>query len=165
MSTQPIIGSASEGVEVRGMRPEDVPDVLTIERASYRFPWSEGIFRDCIRVGYLCRILERDGRIVGYGVLSYGAGEAHVLNVCVAESERSGGLGRLLMEELLERAAGAGMDHAFLEVRPSNQIAARLYESMGFERVGLRKAYYQATPGREDAHVYRLRLADRGYGR
>jgi [ribosomal protein S18]-alanine N-acetyltransferase len=158
MSSQPAPRDLAGRIAFRAMRSDDVPEVLAIERATYAFPWSEGIFRDCIRVGYLCRIAELDGDTVGYGILSCGAGEAHVLNVCVRGDLRSGGIGRRMMELLLERARGAGMVHAFLEVRPSNPVAIALYESMGFTRIGLRRAYYQAAGGREDAIVYRLDL-------
>ncbi|HSN70657.1 MAG TPA: ribosomal protein S18-alanine N-acetyltransferase [Steroidobacteraceae bacterium] len=159
--SEPLPQRSIPAATIRPMRLADVPDVLEVERASYRFPWSDGIFRDCIRVGYLCRVLEIDDQIVGYGILSYGAGEAHVLNVCVREDLRGTGLGRRLMEVLLDCARAAGMEHAFLEVRPSNPAAVHLYESMGFARVGLRRAYYQAAGGREDALVYRLALTRR----
>jgi [ribosomal protein S18]-alanine N-acetyltransferase len=87
-----------------------------------------------------------------------GAGEAHILNVCVREEYRSRGFARKIMQYLLERAAAAGMSEAFLEVRPSNVAAARLYHSLGFEQVGIRRGYYQATGGREDAAVLRRLL-------
>lgn len=161
MSAKPRPGSAPV-VHVRAMTVLDVPGVLEVERASYAFPWSEGIFRDCLRVGYLCRVLELDEQIVGYGILAFGAGEAHVLNVCVRSDLRRRHLGRRLMDYLLDRARAAGMSEAFLEVRPSNTAAVRLYESMGFDRVGMRKSYYQAPGGREDALVYRLRLQGGG---
>jgi ribosomal-protein-alanine N-acetyltransferase len=123
------------------------------------FPWSEGVFRDCIRVGYLCRVVEFAAEVAGYGIMSYGAGEAHILNVCIRNDLRTAGVGRRLMDFLLERARAAEMRDVFLEVRPSNPVAIRLYESLGFARVGVRKAYYQATGGREDAWVYRLALS------
>ena len=71
-------------VKFRAMMPSDVAAVGSVERTSYAFPWSEGIFRDCLRVGYLCRVAEMDGGIVAYGVVAMGAGEAHILNLCVA---------------------------------------------------------------------------------
>ena len=58
------------------MSPGDLPAVAAVERASYEFPWSEGIFRDCLRVGYLCRVAELEGAIIAYGVVAMGAGEA-----------------------------------------------------------------------------------------
>jgi ribosomal-protein-alanine N-acetyltransferase len=143
------------------MDDDDVQSVVALERAAYRFPWSEGIFRDCLRVGYVCRVIDLKGEVVGYGIMSMGAGEAHVLNVCVREDLRCRGLGRRMLEYLLDRAHGAGMLEAFLEVRPSNVVAIRLYQALGFEQVGVRRGYYQAPGGREDAAVLRLDLATR----
>jgi len=140
------------------MRESDVAEVIGIERASYQFPWTEGIFYDCLRVAYLCRVAVQDQRIVGYAVMSMGAGEAHILNLCVREDSRQAGVGRRLIRYLLVQAEHAGMAEAFLEVRPSNAIAIGLYESLGFEQVGTRRGYYQAAGGREDAAVLRLRL-------
>jgi [ribosomal protein S18]-alanine N-acetyltransferase len=145
-------------VRFRPMALADVAAVVAVERASYLFPWSEGVFRDCIRVGYLCRVVEFGGEVAGYGIMSYGAGEAHILNICIRNDLRNAGIGRRLMDFLLERARAAEMHDVFLEVRPSNPIAIRLYETLGFTRVGVRKAYYQASGGREDAWVYKLVL-------
>lgn len=144
---------------IRHMHDGDVEPVVALEQAAYRFPWSEGIFRDCLRVGYVCRVIDFKGVVVGYGIMSMGAGEAHLLNVCVREDLRCRGLGRRMLEYLLERAHGAGMLEAFLEVRPSNVVAIRLYQALGFEQVGVRRGYYQALGGREDAAVLRLDLA------
>jgi ribosomal-protein-alanine N-acetyltransferase len=140
------------------MHELDVPVVVSIERAAYQFPWSEGIFRDCLRVGYLCRLVEVGADIAGYGIMSMGAGEAHILNVCVRADYRGRGLARQLMLYLIDRARTAGMYEAFLEVRPSNTTAARLYHALGFVQVGVRRGYYQATNGREDAAVLRRLL-------
>jgi [ribosomal protein S18]-alanine N-acetyltransferase len=142
-------------VDMRPMHELDVPVIVAIERDAYQFPWSEGIFRDCLRVGYVCRVVDMGGDMAGYGIMSVGAGEAHVLNVCIREQYRGRGLARKLLEYLLERARASGMHEAFLEVRPSNTTAARLYHSMGFEQVGMRRGYYQASVGREDAAVLR----------
>jgi ribosomal-protein-alanine N-acetyltransferase len=137
------------------MNELDIPVVAAIERAGYQFPWSDGIFRDCLRVGYVCRVVEVNGETAGYGIMSVGAGEAHVLNICIRDEYRCRGLARKMLLYLLERARIAGMYEAFLEVRPTNTAAARLYHSLGFEQVGIRRGYYQATVGREDAHVLR----------
>jgi ribosomal-protein-alanine N-acetyltransferase len=143
------------------MTPGDVAQVGAVERASYRFPWSEGIFRDCLRVGYLCRVADLDGEIVAYGVVAMGAGEAHILNLCVRADLRGRSIGRQMLMLLLERSRQAGMDAVFLEVRPSNPYAIALYQSVGFVQVGLRKGYYQAPDnGREDALVLKLDLTD-----
>ncbi len=147
-----------QSVRFRPMSLADVPAVAAVERASYAFPWSDGVFRDCVRVGYFCRVVEVAGEVGGYAIMSCGAGEAHILNICVRSDLRSGGVGRRLMLYLLDRAREQHMQDIFLEVRPSNTVAIALYEALRFARVGLRKAYYQATGGREDALVYKLVL-------
>jgi ribosomal-protein-alanine N-acetyltransferase len=152
---------AADAVDIRAMHELDVPTVVAIERAGYQFPWSEGIFRDCLRVGYTCRVVDCGGEIAGYGIMSVGAGEAHILNVCIREEYRCRGLARKLLLYLLDRARAAGMYEAFLEVRPTNTVASRLYLSLGFEQVGIRRGYYQATVGREDACVLR-RVLNKG---
>jgi [ribosomal protein S18]-alanine N-acetyltransferase len=145
-------------VLIRAMRGSDVADVVAIERSSYQFPWSEGIFRDCLRVGYVCRVVTVSRQVIAYGVMSFGTGEAHILNLCVGVAYRCRGVGRRLLSSLIERAAAAGMADAFLEVRPSNTTAIRLYLALGFEQVGMRRGYYQAATGREDAAVLRRAL-------
>jgi [ribosomal protein S18]-alanine N-acetyltransferase len=146
-------------VLIRPMMEIDLSEVAQVEQRSYAFPWSENIFRDCLRVGYTCRSLDLSGQIVGYAVMSLGAGEAHILNVCVRHEFRNLGFGRRLLEHLLERAAAAGVAEAFLEVRPSNVSAIRLYQHLGFEQIGIRRGYYQAPDGREDAIVLKRELA------
>jgi ribosomal-protein-alanine N-acetyltransferase len=145
-------------VKFRAMVPTDVAAVALLERAAYAFPWTEGIFRDCLRVGYLCRVAEMEGEVVAYGIVAMGAGEAHILNLCVRGDMRGRGVGRQMLRLLLERARQAGMADVFLEVRPSNLLAISLYQSVGFVQVGLRKGYYQAENGREDALVLKLDL-------
>lgn len=151
-------GEARPKVTHRRMVEADVPGVIALERAAYLFPWSDGIFRDCLRVGYLCRVLDTADGLGGYGIMSMGAGEAHILNICVRADLRGLGCGRSLLTWLLGQAREAGQGWAFLEVRPSNRPAIQLYESLGFQPVGLRRGYYQAVGGREDAIVYRLDL-------
>ncbi|HET9693401.1 MAG TPA: ribosomal protein S18-alanine N-acetyltransferase [Steroidobacteraceae bacterium] len=145
-------------VRFRAMTPFDVAAVAAVERSSYQFPWSEGIFRDCLRVGYLCRVAECDGEVVSYGIVAMGAGEAHILNICVRGAVRGRGIGRQMLMLLIERASQAGMQDVFLEVRPSNLHAIALYQSVGFVEVGRRRGYYQAVDGREDALVLKLSL-------
>jgi ribosomal-protein-alanine N-acetyltransferase len=142
-------------VEIRPMHELDIPMVVAVEKAAYQFPWSEGIFRDCVRVGYVCRVIEVAGDLAGYGIMSVGAGEAHILNVCVRAEYRCRGFARKTLLYLLDSARSAGVQEAYLEVRPSNVAAARLYHSLGFEQVGIRRGYYQALMGREDACVLR----------
>ncbi|WP_158885839.1 ribosomal protein S18-alanine N-acetyltransferase [Rhodanobacter sp. L36] len=144
--------------QVRAMRPEDLAAVSAMENASYEFPWSLGIFGDCLKAGHPCWVLCMDATICGYGILSMGAGEAHVLNICVDPVYRGQGLGRLLLGRLLDISRWNGAERAFLEVRPSNPLAKSLYDSVGFTEIGRRPRYYPATHGREDAIVMVLDL-------
>ncbi len=160
MATAPELLATPDAV-IRTMVEADVTSVVAIERAAYQFPWSEGIFRDCLRVGYVCRVAVAESEVVGYGVMSVGAGEAHILNLCIDAHFRCRGVGRRMLEYLVDRARAAGMSEAFLEVRPSNTAAIRLYQSVGFEQVGIRRGYYQAIGGREDASVLKLLLPGR----
>jgi ribosomal-protein-alanine N-acetyltransferase len=161
MATAPELLDIAPDVVIRPMAESDIAGVVAVERASYQFPWSEGIFRDCLRVGYVCRAVSIGEQLIGYGVMSVGAGEAHILNVCIGEAYRCRGLGKQLLGYLIERGIAAGMHEAFLEVRPSNTAAIRLYLSLGFEQVGMRRGYYQALGGREDAAVLKLALRQR----
>jgi ribosomal-protein-alanine N-acetyltransferase len=163
MATAPELLATTREVTIRTMLEPDVSSVVAIERAAYQFPWSEGIFRDCLRVGYVCRVACVGAEVVAYGVMSVGAGEAHILNLCVNAHFRCRGIGRQLLRYLVDRARSAGMGEAFLEVRPSNTAAIRLYQSMGFEQVGIRRGYYQAVGGREDAAVLKLALTNKPF--
>lgn len=145
-------------IQFRAMRYADLPQVLAIETNAYPFPWTENIFRDCIRVGYRCRLLEVDGVIEAYGVLSVGVNEAHVLNLCVRVESQGRGLARRMLKHLLEVARVNRAQTIFLEVRPSNATALNLYRSMGFCEIGLRRGYYPNTKGREDALVMAMSL-------
>ena len=142
----------------RSARESDVPEILRIERLSYAFPWTEGIFRDCLRVNYTCRVAEIGVAVAGYGIMSIAAGEAHLLNLCVGEDYRCRGIGRRLLAHLLQVAADVGAREAFLEARPSNTSAIRLYQSLGFVQIGVRRGYYQAADGREDAIVLKRHI-------
>jgi ribosomal-protein-alanine N-acetyltransferase len=143
---------------VREMGHDDLAMVSDIERRSYEFPWSHGVFRDCLLAGYQNIVLVRDRRVIGYGVLSVAAGEAHILNICVDPHFRALGYGSRLLDEMLFRARAASVREIFLEVRPSNVTAVRLYQKKGFHKVADRPAYYQARGGREDAAVYVRKL-------
>jgi ribosomal-protein-alanine N-acetyltransferase len=141
------------------MRPDDLEQVAAIEQRAYEFPWTFGIFRDCLKAGYGCWVLARTGgELVGYGVLSVAAGEAHVLNVAVAPDERNQGHGRRIMKRLLDLARWQRVERVFLEVRPSNEGAVALYHDLGFNEIGRRPNYYPARRGREDAIVMALEL-------
>ena len=144
--------------EFRAMRAEDLDQVASIEIAAYEYPWTHGIFRDCLRAGYNCWVLAHGIEVVAYGVLTVAAGEAHVLNVCVAQDHQSAGHGKRLMQRLIDLARWHRAERLFLEVRPSNARAIKLYDQLGFNEIGKRPNYYPAKRGREDAIVMALEL-------
>ena len=137
----------------RPMVEDDLPRVLTIEESAYKFPWTRIIFQDCLRVGYCSWVLEREQSIIGYGVMSVGVGECHILNLCVQPQSQRSGYGRTILDHLMDLAIKHDAEVAFLEVRPSNKAAKQLYASAGFNEVGVRRNYYPARFGREDAVI------------
>ena len=144
--------------EIRHMMPADLKAVARIEKVAYNYPWSLGIFRDCLLAGYHSIVLDVGGAVTGYAIMSSAAAEAHVLNICVHPAARRIGYGRRLLNALIVRAHELEVDQVFLEVRPSNQSAMNLYRTAGFIEIGVRPAYYQAEFGREDAVILSAHL-------
>ncbi len=147
-------------LDSRSMIEDDLPQVFAIETLGHSHPWSEAIFSDCLRVGYDCRVFEQDGAICAFAIMSYGPGEAHLLNLCVHPKFQGQGIGTKILRQLLERASSKNADTLFLEVRRSNLRARRLYEKAGFNEVGRRFDYYPADTGREDALVFARTLRE-----
>ena len=148
-----IIPEPKIPTRLRTMIHDDLPLVSDIERRSYEFPWSHGVFRDCLLAGYICIVLDRGEELAGYAILSIAAGEAHILNLCVDPMFRALGYGTRLLNEILQRAESAEVKEVFLEVRPTNSSAMSLYHKKGFRQIANRPAYYQGHEGREDAAV------------
>jgi len=141
------------------MREADLPAVMDVEERCYEFPWTFGVHRDCLRVGYSCWVLQLgEVNLGGHGVMSVAAGEAHLLNLCVDVSARRCGWARRFLGHLIDVARERHAGVMLLEVRPSNVAALQLYEKAGFSEVGLRRAYYPARNGREDAILLALEL-------
>ncbi len=145
---------APEGI--RPMTADDIDTIFDIEIRAYEFPWTRGIFRECFRVGYPAWVVEFNGQVVGYGILSAAAGEAHILNLCVDPDYQRRGIGRRMLAWLVTASQQLGAERLILEVRESNQHAAAMYLAAGFEQIGRRKAYYRGHDGREDAIVLAL---------
>lgn len=143
---------------IRPMGRADLDAVLRVETRSYGFPWSRGNFADCLSAGHLCLVGEVDGVVVGHGIATVAVGEAHLLNLCVTRDRQGTGLGRRMLHETLRQILKRGGYRVFLEVRPSNFSAVALYESVGFVEIGVRKNYYPAPIGHEDARVLALEL-------
>ena len=142
-------------LKLREMAMADLPQLMVLENTNYDFPWTEGVFADCLRVnGYCCWGFQRADEIVGYAVLSVAAGEAHVLNITIRKQYRNQGLAKRLMGRMQTLAAEQGADMLFLEVRATNKSAISLYISLGFNEIGHRRGYYPAAQGREDALLF-----------
>jgi len=151
--------AASAGVvHIRPMLMADLAAVTRNETRAYAFPWSPGIFADCLAAEHECWVLQEGDGLVGHGILSAAAGEAHLLNLCVARDQQGRGLGRCLLESMVERARSRQATVIFLEVRPSNRAACQLYDSAGFCDVGRRPGYYPDARGSEDARVMAMEL-------
>ena len=140
------------------MRDDDLDEVQAIENAIYTHPWTRGNFSDSLRAGYDCRTWRAGGELVGYFILMSAAGEAHLLNLSIAARHQRSGHGQALLREAVDLARRRGARSIFLEVRPSNLAAQSLYTRFGFRRIAVRRGYYPARSGREDALVYTLTL-------
>ncbi|MEN1940064.1 ribosomal protein S18-alanine N-acetyltransferase [Luteimonas sp. MJ246] len=154
-----VVADAAQRPVMRPMRVEDLDAVMAVELRAYPYPWSIGIFRDCLFAGYPAWVLLEGGAFIGHGVLSVAADEAHVLNICIDPARQGRGHGRWLLRGMVEAARGHGACRVFLEVRPSNPAAIALYEDEGFNEIGRRPRYYPADKGRrEDAIVMAMEL-------
>ena len=143
---------------VQPLAERDLDAVVAIENDLYEFPWTTGNFRDSLAAGYSCWSCGYTDGLLGYAVMMLGAGEAHLLNLSVAAPMQRNGYGARLLEHLIGVARGYGARLLFLEVRPSNPAARRLYLRFGFQQLGVRKGYYPARTGREDALLLSLEL-------
>ena len=144
--------------EIRQMLVTDLDEVIVIEKEVFLFPWTRGNFGDSISSGYHCYVLELGGHIFGYGVMTIGPDEAHLLTLSVTAGWQQEGWGEKLLQHFLCLAKEHHARSVFLEVRKSNLGAARLYERIGFTRIATRSGYYPAMGGREDAIVMELTL-------
>lgn len=146
---------------LRKMTMSDISTVHAIETRVAIGPWSEKLFADCINVGYECWVLVDDQQVMGYGILSYGPHEAHILQLAIDPDYHRQGLGQKLLQHLLSMAKLHGSEEIFLEVRQSNQAAINLYKKYNFVEVGVRKDYYPADDygqTKEDAITMALPL-------
>ena len=143
----------SHPLSLRAMKADDLDAVMAIELQAYPYPWSRLNFADCLKHGYECLVYEHENIIIGYTVLMIVLDELSILNVCVHPNYQKRGLGRALLQTIESLGIARGLTNCFLEVRPSNKAALHLYDQAGFHEMGLRKRYYPAAHGREDAIV------------
>lgn len=143
---------------LRPMLERDLGIVYGIETAAHGYPWSFENLLDSFEGEHSCFVLEDNRVIIGYAIFLVAVGEAHLLNIAIDPIAQGKGYGKKLLLAILEDARAQGAEEMFLEVRPSNTSASRLYQSVGFNRYGLRKNYYPAKQGREDALLMRKLL-------
>lgn len=136
---------------LREMTEADLGAVLRIEREVHAHPWTLGNFSDALRSGYQCKVFESAGVVMGYAVMMLAVDEAELLDIAIDKAHQRKGIGRKLLEAMSSLARHANMRRMVLEVRASNQPAIALYRASGFEQIGLRRDYYPAANGREDA--------------
>jgi|SRR6478735_4258500 ribosomal-protein-alanine N-acetyltransferase len=142
----------------RRMSSDDLDDVIAIENNVYPHPWTRGNFVDSLNAGYHAWIAAIGRRIIGYSIVMIGAEEAHLLNLSIAAHWQRRGIGRQLLTFMRKLAADYGARRMFLEVRPSNVAGLGLYADAGFTEIAIRRHYYPAGQGREDALVMSLQL-------
>jgi ribosomal-protein-alanine N-acetyltransferase len=147
------VSLSPHALDLRAMTEQDLDEVMLIELASYDFPWTTGIFQDCLSNNYTATLYVQKKKILAYIVSQYIVDECHLLNICVRKSERGNGLAEKMVQSLMNQARMNDMGSIFLEVRASNKAAINLYDKMGFNEIGLRRDYYPDTNGREDALV------------
>ena len=142
----------------RPMQMDDLDTIMEIEPQIYTHPWTRGNFSDSINSGYSAWVLLLHEEIIGYALLMMVLDEAHLLNLSIAGKYQKQGLGRFLLEYMLQIAKNHDATNMFLEVRPSNISAIALYENIGFNEMAIRRGYYTAANGREDAILMGLAL-------
>lgn len=140
------------------MTMDDLDLVMHIEPTLYSHPWTLGNFKDSLQAGHSAWVLTLAGEIAGYAVMMLVLDEAHLLNISVAQGAQGQGHGRALLQQMITLARHHQAANMFLEVRVSNTPAIGLYESQGFCEMGLRRNYYPAAQGREDAVLMGLAL-------
>ena len=145
-------------VEFFPMNERDLDAVAALEAGLQAFPWSRGNFADSLAAGYSVWVVRIGGEFVGFSVVMGVLDEAHLLNIGVAERFQGKGYGARLLRHAMQYAQQAGALRLFLEVRPSNARAVELYRHFGFRQIGLRKGYYPAQVGREDALIFEKEL-------
>ena len=142
----------------RRMLEHDLDAVMAIEKVVYPHPWTRGNFKDSLREGYHCWVMEAGGEVIGYTVVMIGAGEAHLLNLSIAEQWQRRGRGREMLQFLLKLSRDFGAEKIFLEVRPTNVAGRALYANAGFSEIAIRRGYYPGNGDREDAIVMQREL-------
>lgn len=141
------------------MNARDLDAVTDLEASLQVFPWTRGNFDDSLKAGHSVWVLRQGGALIGFSVVMSVIDEAHLLNIGVGATHQGQGFGARLLRNAMEAARLGGAARLFLEVRPSNEQAVSLYRHFGFRQIGIRKGYYPAVIGREDALVFDKELS------
>jgi ribosomal-protein-alanine N-acetyltransferase len=152
---------AVPSVAFRTLRENDLDAVVAIEKDVYAFPWSHGNFRDSLLSGYVCWGAWAESKLAGYAIVLTALEEAHLLNFAIAKPWQGMGLGAHFLRFVIAEAERMRCEMLYLEVRPSNLIGRRLYDRFGFRQLGVRRDYYPAVTGREDALFLGVSLTPR----
>ncbi len=144
---------------IRPLAESQLPDLVRIESGVYAFPWSIGNFRDSLFSGYDCQGVWVGEELIGYTIVMPASEEAHLLNLAVDSRWQGRGIGGRILQQLIDRARKTSCEVIYLEVRPSNIAALALYDRFGFRQLGLRRDYYPAVTGREDALFLGLNIS------
>jgi ribosomal-protein-alanine N-acetyltransferase len=138
-------------ITFRPMLFSDVPNVYTVEKQCYEFPWTEKLILDCVAVGYYCWVVEHNNTVIGYAIYRLAVGEAHLFNIAISPKFQNKGLCRAFLGFLLEQMQ-VKASRVILEVRVSNAPARKIYADFNFKEIGIRKGYYPANGNtKEDA--------------
>lgn len=145
-------------VEFFPMNESDLEAVAALDGSVQDFPWSRGNFADSLAAGHSVWVCRIGGDLVGFSVVMLVVDEAHLLNVAVGRRYQGKGYGARLLLHAMQQARLDGGGKLLLEVRPSNRRALELYQHFGFRQIGVRRGYYPAAAGREDALVFEREL-------
>ena len=148
----------AERPEISRMTAVDLDAVVAIEASLQDFPWSRGNFADSLAADHEMRVLRLGGDVVGFSVVMSIVDEAHLLVIGVDRRHQRHGHGARLLQQVLETARAGGAVRLLLEVRPANTQAIAFYQGFGFAQIGVRRGYYPAVAGREDALVFEKEL-------
>jgi ribosomal-protein-alanine N-acetyltransferase len=144
-------------ISIRKITVSDIPEVITIENESFSTPWSEvSFFSEINNPASICRAALSGDSLIGYVCASCILYEGRILNLAVRPDYRRKGVGKMLAQSILKELRTCGCKKIFLEVRASNTVAIRLYESIGFRMLSLSRGYYFLP--REDAVIMGLQL-------
>ena len=144
--------------EISRMTADDLDAVVALEASLQDFPWSRGNFADSLAAGHEMQVLRLGGDVVGFSVVVSIVDEAHLLVIGVDRRHHRHGHGARLLRQVIDTTRAAGAARLLLEVRPANTQAIAFYQSFGFAQIGVRRGYYPAVAGREDALVFQMEL-------